>query len=73
MQLNGKRHRVLCSGCRGNNALYQVAQLAVRPELNLADVTNFSSVSFSILYACSKLAFCMWLLVILLYTLFGSK
>ena len=47
MQLNGTSCCVLCSGCRGNNALYQVAQLAVRPELNLADVTNFSSVSFS--------------------------
>ena len=44
-----------CSGCRDNRPLYQVAQLAQRPGLNLENVTNISSVSY---FPCKQLQKC---------------
>lgn len=39
-----------CSQCKDDGALYQVAQLAMRPELNLQSVTNITNVSHMCLF-----------------------
>ena len=49
-----------CSGCKDNGAMYQVAKLAMRPELDLRNVTNISSVSFDYFHICDMLAFCVF-------------
>ena len=36
---------VCYSGCRANQAVYEVAQLRLRPGLNLDDVVNITNVS----------------------------
>jgi len=36
---------VFCSGCKDDGALYKVAMLAMRPDLNLESATNISHVS----------------------------
>lgn len=47
-----------CSQCKDDGALYQVARLAMRPELNLQSVTNISNVSHAYLFPYNAWAGC---------------
>ena len=38
-------NHLILSGCKANQPIYQVAQLRLRPNLNLEDVTNITNVS----------------------------